>query len=121
VLVNLLGNAVKFTPPGGIVSLYVDESDAGLTFSVRDTGPGIPADEVKSIFTKFWSGSTGGGTGLGLWIACAIVDAHGSELRVESRPGEGTKFSFVLPFAVVDEPTSAAELRSESASPSRAS
>jgi signal transduction histidine kinase len=121
VLVNLLGNAVKFTPPGGIVSLYVDESDTGLTFSVRDTGPGIPADEVKAIFTTFWAGSTGGGTGLGLWIACAIVDAHGSELKVESRPGDGTKFSFSLPYAVVDEPISAAKLRSESPSPSRAS
>jgi signal transduction histidine kinase len=99
VLVNLLGNAVKFTPGGGVVSLYVDETPDGVTFSVRDTGPGIPASELDSIFTKFWSGATGGGTGLGLWIACAIVEAHGARLDVESRAGAGTTFSFVLPFA----------------------
>ena len=108
VLVNLLGNAVKFTPANGTVSLDVSVADDGLRFSVRDTGPGIAASEVASIFTKFWSGSVGGGTGLGLWIAGAIVEAHGSKLEVESRPGAGATFSFVLPFASVSEasPTS---------------
>ena len=112
VLVNLLGNAVKFTPAGGTVSLYVDESGGGLCFSVRDTGPGIPASELASIFTKFWSGSRGGGTGLGLWIAGTIIEAHGSKIEVESRPGEGTKFSFVLPFAGVSEPVERASRES---------
>jgi signal transduction histidine kinase len=120
VLVNLLGNAVKFTPPGGTVSLYVDESSKGVCFTVRDTGPGIPASELASIFTKFWSGSTGGGTGLGLWIAGAIVEAHGSKLDVESRLGAGTTFSFVLPFALVSEPAEAGPARSSSP-PSRES
>jgi signal transduction histidine kinase len=104
VLVNLLGNAVKFTPAGGTVSLYADEDETeqGMIFAVRDTGPGIPADEIGSIFSKFWSGSTGGGTGLGLWIASAIAEAHGARLDVKSRLGVGTTFSFVLPFADLD-------------------
>jgi signal transduction histidine kinase len=103
VLTNLLGNAIKFTPRGGVVSVYADELADGIRFSIKDTGRGIPADQIEAIFTKFWSGSggtPGTGTGLGLWIACAILDAHGSRLTVESRVGEGTTFAFTLPFAV---------------------
>jgi signal transduction histidine kinase len=99
VLTNLLGNAIKFTPASGVVSLYVDEADDGLHFSVRDTGRGIPKAELDAIFAKFWSGGTGGGSGLGLWIASAILGAHGSRLDVESRVGEGTTFRFTLPKA----------------------
>lgn len=66
---------------------------------MRDTGPGIAAAELESVFTKFWTGGGAGGTGLGLWIANAIVEAHRSKLSVESRVGDGTTFSFVLPFA----------------------
>ncbi len=103
VLTNLLGNALKFTPRGGTVSLYADEVAEGLLISVKDTGRGIPKDQLEAIFTKFWSGGdngTGGnGSGLGLWIACAILDAHGARLTVESRVGEGTTFAFTLPFA----------------------
>ena len=97
VLANLLGNAVKFTPKGGVVSLYVDESERGFEFSVRDTGRGIPQEELESIFTKFWTASSPGGTGLGLWIACAIVEAHGAHLSVQSSVGVGTTFLFTLP------------------------
>lgn len=100
VLTNLLGNSIKFTPPLGVVSLYVDEAEDGLHFSVRDTGSGIPKEELDSIFTKFWSGSTGGGSGLGLWIACAILEAHHAQLTVESRVGVGTTFRFTLPKAL---------------------
>lgn len=97
VLTNLLGNAIKFTPRNGVVSLYVDETERGLEISVRDTGPGIPDEELSSIFTKFWSGKSSAGTGLGLWIACAILEAHGAQLAVQSRLGEGTTFRFTLP------------------------
>jgi signal transduction histidine kinase len=98
VLTNLLGNAIKFTPPGGVVSLYVDEEDDGLHFAVRDNGRGIPPEELDAIFTKFWTGSaqSGTGRGLGLWIACAILEAHHSRLAVESRVGQGTTFQFTL-------------------------
>jgi len=99
VLTNLLGNAIKFTPRGGVVSVYVDEVPEGLRFSVRDTGRGIPNEELDAIFTKFWSGgAANNGTGLGLWIACAILEAHGSRLTVESQVGKGTTFAFTLPF-----------------------
>jgi signal transduction histidine kinase len=106
VLTNLLGNAIKFTPEDGVVSLYVDDVDGGegLRFSVRDTGSGIPPDEIDAIFTKFWTDSRrSGGSGLGLWIACAILDAHGSQLAVESRVGEGTTFAFTLPAVRITE------------------
>jgi len=96
VLTNLLGNAIKFTPRKGVVSLYVDEGKGGLDFAVRDTGPGISPEQIASIFDKFWAGGSGG-TGLGLWIACAILDAHGSRLAVDSRVGKGTTFRFTLP------------------------
>ena len=101
VLTNLLGNALKFTPRGGVVSVYADEVANGLRLSVTDTGRGIPPEEIQSIFTK-WSGGSGGNgtsTGLGLWIACAILQAHGARLTVESRVGKGTTFSFTLPFS----------------------
>ena len=100
VLTNLLGNAIKFTPRGGVVSVYADEVADGLRFSVKDTGCGIPPEELESIFTKWsgGSGSSGTSTGLGLWIACAILEAHGSQLTVESEVGQGTTFSFTLPF-----------------------
>lgn len=99
VLTNLLGNAIKFTPPNGVVSLYIDEENDGMHFAVRDTGRGIPKEELDAIFTKFWSGNSGGGTGLGLWIACAILEAHHARLFVESRVGAGTTFRFTLPKA----------------------
>jgi signal transduction histidine kinase len=99
VLTNLLGNAIKFTPRGGVVSVYADETPKGLCFSIKDTGRGIPDEELDAIFTKFWSkGATSSGTGLGLWIACAILEAHASRLTVESHVGKGTTFAFVLPF-----------------------
>jgi signal transduction histidine kinase len=106
-LSNLVGNAVKFTPPGGAVDVRYAADDAGLTATVADTGPGIAADDLPHLFAAFWRGDrrelrgrdARRGAGLGLWIARAIVEAHGGELRVESRPGRGTAFHFTLPFA----------------------
>jgi signal transduction histidine kinase len=110
-LSNLVGNAVKFTPPGGRVTVrYRVSGDAGadgapaegaLVASVADTGPGIAPEDLPHLFTAFWRGDRRGrrGVGLGLWIARAIVEAHGGELRVEAADGRGTTFHFTLPFA----------------------
>jgi signal transduction histidine kinase len=113
-LSNLVGNAVKFTPAGGVVTVRYAVVPAGdgapdgapggaLVGSVADTGPGIAADDLPHLFTAFWHGDRRGrrGVGLGLWIARAIVEAHGGELRVDSRPGAGTTFHFTLPLADV--------------------
>jgi signal transduction histidine kinase len=106
-LSNLVGNAIKFTPAGGAVRVRwsvepATEAHVGaLVGSVADTGPGIAADELPHLFTAFWRGDRRArrGVGLGLWIARAIAEAHGGELRVESSPGAGTTFHFTLPFA----------------------
>jgi signal transduction histidine kinase len=116
VLTNLLGNAIKFTARNGVVSLYVDEvtePTAGLEFAVHDTGKGIPEEELKSIFTKFWSSAhSTGGSGLGLWIACAILEAHGTTMSVESRVGQGTTFRFTLPKYVPEDEKARVEVGS---------
>lgn len=102
-LSNLVGNAVKFTPPGGRVTVRFAADDNALTASVTDTGPGIASEDLPHLFTAFWRGDRRGrsGVGLGLWIARAIVEAHGGDLQVESHtegPDHGTTFRFTLPF-----------------------
>jgi signal transduction histidine kinase len=100
-LSNLLGNAVKFTPSGGAVDVRYAVADDCLAASVADTGPGIDPDDMPHLFTAFWQRDRRDqrGAGLGLWIARAIVEAHGGRLRVASTPGHGTTFHFTLPFA----------------------
>jgi two-component system sensor histidine kinase GlrK len=102
VLRNLLGNAVKFTPKGGAVRVAAKPVNGKLEVSVKDSGPGIPADNLVSIFEKFNQGSQLGpytrqGTGLGLAIAKSIITAHGGKIWVESQLGQGSTFIFVLP------------------------
>jgi two-component system, OmpR family, phosphate regulon sensor histidine kinase PhoR len=100
VLVNLIHNAVKFTRPGGEIVLCADAGIGEVRFAVRDTGVGIPADEVPRIFERFYrvdKSRTGNGTGLGLSIAKHIVEAHGGKIWVESREGEGSAFYFTIP------------------------
>jgi signal transduction histidine kinase len=104
VLLNLVGNAIKFTETGEvIVSVTVDETT--FEIAVTDTGPGIPADEREKIFEEFHqidSSSTRqkGGTGLGLAISKRIVELHGGRIWVESEPGRGSSFRFVIPIQV---------------------
>ena len=99
---NLLGNAIKFSPPGATVRLTVEPSPHECTFAVHDAGPGIPAQELPLLFDRFWkaprvnSGSSSG-TGLGLAIARGIVEAHGGRIWVVSTPGGGTSVFFTLP------------------------
>jgi two-component system phosphate regulon sensor histidine kinase PhoR len=100
VLVNLIHNAVKFTPRGGSVTLSARAEGNMVVFMVRDTGVGIPIDELPRIFERFYrvdKSRTSGGTGLGLSIAKHIVEAHGGQIWVQSRQGEGSTFFFSLP------------------------
>jgi PAS domain S-box-containing protein len=100
VLTNLVRNAIKFTPDGGRVSIGAASGDAGVTFSVSDTGIGIDPALHDRIFDRYWHASAGArkrGTGLGLSIAKGIVEAHGGRLTVDSTPGEGSTFSFTIP------------------------
>lgn len=102
VLRNLLGNAVKFTPAGGQVSVTAKPLDGKLEIAVRDSGPGIPAESLISIFEKFNqggrpSGNARSGTGLGLAIVKSIVSSHGGKIWAESQLGQGSAFIFVLP------------------------
>ncbi|WP_437601118.1 sensor histidine kinase [Sorangium sp. So ce590] len=101
VLSNLLGNALKFTPRGGRMTLSVDREGAMARFAVVDAGPGIPPENLASIFERFWKveASGQGGTGLGLYIAKGIVDAHGGRIWAESEVGRGARFYFTLPVA----------------------
>jgi signal transduction histidine kinase len=93
---NLLGNALKFTPEGGRVAVRVSEQNQLVRFEVADTGPGIPPADVPHIFEQYWKGD-GEGTGLGLFIARSIVEAHGGDLGVRTAPGAGATFFFTLP------------------------
>jgi signal transduction histidine kinase len=96
---NLVGNAVKFTPEGGIITLAVEQDGQHVRFSVSDTGAGIDDADLPRIFDRFWHGREGGGSGLGLAIARGVVEAHGGEIDVESG-GAGTTFRFTLPVTV---------------------
>jgi two-component system sensor histidine kinase GlrK len=102
VLRNLLGNAVKFTPNGGMVRIAAKPADGKLAISVKDSGPGIAAESLTAIFEKFNQGSrqspyTRQGTGLGLAIAKTIITTHGGKIWAESELGKGSTFVFVLP------------------------
>jgi signal transduction histidine kinase len=99
VLSNLVGNAMKFTPEGGRVTLSLERDADMARFGVRDTGPGIPPENLPRIFERYWKAETLGqkGTGLGLFIAKGIVDAHGGRIWAESGVAGGATFYFTLP------------------------
>jgi signal transduction histidine kinase len=99
VLANLIGNAIKFTPSGGSVVVHFERTEQELRFAVRDTGRGISADQLESVFERFHQVEKrdGRGVGLGLYISKCIVQGHGGQIWAESRPGEGSTFSFTLP------------------------
>jgi CheY-like chemotaxis protein len=101
VLMNLLGNAVKFTPNGGRIELAARSIGGEVRVEVRDNGPGIPLDEQKRIFEAFYrlreSGKKNEGTGLGLAITQRLVELHGAELGLDSHLGQGSCFYFSLP------------------------
>jgi signal transduction histidine kinase len=116
VLSNLVGNAIKFTPKGGRIVIRAESAPGGVRFSVADTGPGIPPEQLTKLFGQFWQGNPADrrGIGLGLTIAKGIVDAHGGRIWVESRVGEGTTFFFTLATALPPTGSGARERRRES-------
>jgi signal transduction histidine kinase len=99
VLGNLIGNAIKFCKAGDMITLRGRADERTLTLAVADSGPGIPADDIPHLFEPYWSTARDRqrGTGLGLYICHAIVDAHGGTLTVESKLGVGTTFFISLP------------------------
>jgi two-component system, OmpR family, phosphate regulon sensor histidine kinase PhoR len=102
ILSNLLDNAVKYTPPGGSISVGAHAAGDFFEIYVRDTGAGIPAEELPRLFERFYRVDKArsrelGGTGLGLAIVKHLVAAHNGAARVESRPNEGSTFYFTLP------------------------
>lgn len=102
VIVNLLHNAIKFTPRGGQVSISAAREDGAVRFTVMDTGIGIAEEDLPRIFERFYKvdrSRATSGTGLGLPIARHLVEAHGGRIWVESTPGRGSSFSFTLPLA----------------------
>ncbi|MBV8758820.1 MAG: CHASE3 domain-containing protein [Deltaproteobacteria bacterium] len=100
VIYNLVGNALKFTPGGGRITISAAVTDEAVAVTVRDTGAGIASEALPHIFDRFYtSGGRTAGTGLGLDIAKALVEAHGGSIAVTSTPGEGSAFTFTLPSA----------------------
>ncbi|HWQ66873.1 MAG TPA: ATP-binding protein [Methanospirillum sp.] len=109
VFINLLGNAIKYTPDGGIITIRAQGDGDIIHCSVSDTGIGIRTEDIGKIFSRFYQASDvithrsgkdeflAGGTGLGLSIVKGIVEAHGGEITVESEYGKGTTFSIILP------------------------
>jgi len=101
ILMNLVGNAIKFTPEVGRIELVARQVEEQVRVEVRDNGPGIPSEDQQRIFDAFirlaQSGEATEGTGLGLAITARLVELHGSKLQIESKPGDGTCFYFSLP------------------------
>lgn len=108
VLENLLTNAVNHSPEGVpiLIGLGAEEQDDGIwaVLSVHDEGPGVPAETMPQLFTRFATGPDSSGLGLGLYLARSIVEAHGGTLTVESAPGKGTSFWLSLPLRLGSEP-----------------
>lgn len=101
VVSNLLHNALKFTEPGGVVCLSVTASSLEATFTVQDSGRGIQEEDLERVFDRAWQAEETAhlGSGMGLYIAKGIVEAHAGRISVKSEPGAGSAFSFSLPLA----------------------
>ena len=103
-ILNLLTNAVKYTPAGGRVRMQLVHADGRVTLTVADTGIGIAPGDLPHIFDRFWRADSArtrtgerSGAGLGLAICKWIAEAHGGQIEVVSRPGRGTTFTVTLP------------------------
>jgi two-component system sensor histidine kinase BaeS len=102
VVTNLLGNALKFTPAGGTVTVHTRQDGPSAVLEVADTGIGIPPEELPRIFDRFWRGRAAAqtsGSGIGLAVAAELTSAHGGTLTAASKPGEGTRLTLTLPLS----------------------
>ena len=102
VITNLLTNALKFTPPGGLVTISTWRAGPDSVLQVTDTGVGIPAEDLPHIFDRFWRGQQAAqvsGSGIGLAVAAELAKAHGGRMAAASQPGEGTQMTLTLPAA----------------------
>lgn len=99
VLGNLLSNALKFTPAGGLVRVELHPAGDWAVLRLADSGPGIPADELPHVFDRFWRGRSGraAGSGIGLTVVRELVAAHGGTVEAASQPGHGATFTVRLP------------------------
>lgn len=98
VLVNLLGNAIKFSPEGSEIAVRLQDSGESVVIAIKDSGPGINPEDQKLLFQRFWQGGlSNAGTGLGLYLCRQIVEAHRGQITCHSRPGAGSTFSVILP------------------------
>jgi two-component system sensor histidine kinase KdpD len=116
VIVNLLENAIKYTPAGSPIRIAARQREDAVEVAVEDRGPGLPPGREQSIFDKFTRGereSAVPGVGLGLAICRAIVQAHGGEISAQNREGGGARFRFTLPMA--DAPPSPPEIETTAA------
>ena len=108
VITNLISNAIKYSPPGSKVEIRGRCTPDQVTVTVADRGYGIGEEEAPHVFERFYRGSSAAkrtkGAGLGLYLAKAVVEAHGGRIWIESAPGEGTRVSFSLPTAPRSEP-----------------
>jgi two-component system phosphate regulon sensor histidine kinase PhoR len=103
-LLNLLGNANKYTPPGGEITLRAYVQDEELYLEVQDTGPGIPPEAQTRLFERFYrvpgNDSQTKGSGLGLAIVRTVVEQHGGRVFVQSRVGQGSTFGMIFPLGI---------------------
>jgi two-component system sensor histidine kinase KdpD len=103
---QLIGNAIKYSPPGSRIEIAAVETSGMITLTVSDNGPGIPPTEIQAIFERYYRGArvqhSVAGRGMGLSIARDIIAAHGGRIWVENKPGNGAQFSFTLPTAELE-------------------
>jgi signal transduction histidine kinase len=101
VVQNLIDNSLKFTPSGGKIRVALSQNDDVTTVTVSDTGKGIPPENMVKLFQRFWQAGSSGryyaSTGLGLYLARKIVEAHGGQIYCESEVGKGSQFTVELP------------------------
>jgi signal transduction histidine kinase len=106
---NLVGNAIKYTPIGGTLTISLETGGDSVVVRVKDTGYGIPAEDLPFIFDRFYRVRNNDvkdieGNGLGLAIVKSVIEGHGGQIRAESKPGEGSCFTFSLPLVQPDSP-----------------
>ena len=99
---NVFDNSIKYTPPGGTITIKINQEKNTVHVSISDTGIGIPKNQIDKLFVKFFRADNAlrfqtSGSGLGLYVVKNIVEAHGGAVKVESEENKGTTMSFTLP------------------------